>query len=89
MNKNVFKALPKDNNFVRKILPDISVINFTEEEANKLKVFLSYETDTSSLFLQIEEIYRIIGANFSNPSKFLIIPFVVKGQEFINIQKID
>jgi hypothetical protein len=88
-NKNGFKkiSVPKDNNFVKKILGDVTGINLTDQEVTKLKVFLQYDVK-GSLFSSIDSIYGIIGANFTKPSRFLIIPFVKDGAEHINIQKI-
>jgi flagellin-specific chaperone FliS len=88
-NQNGFKDMKpvKNNKFVSKILEDVTGINLTEQEISKLKVFLRYEAK-GTLFESIEDIYSIIGANFTKPSRFLIIPFIKKGSEHINIQKI-
>ena len=87
---NAFKELKpvKDSNFVQKILNDVTGINLTEQEITKLKVYLRYE-NKGTLFNSINQIYGIIGANFSKPSRFILIPFKdSKGLEHINIQKI-
>ena len=88
-NQNGFKDVKptKDSKFVSKILEDVTAINLTDQEISKLKVFLRYESSTS-LFDSINDIYAIIGANFTKPSRFLIIPFIKNGSEHINIQKI-
>lgn len=88
-NKNAFKEIKavKDSNFVKSVLKDVTAINLTDEEVQKLKIYLRYE-NSSTLFNSIEQIYSIIGANFSKPSRFLIIPFLREGQEHLNIQKI-
>jgi hypothetical protein len=85
--KNNFKTV-QDKNFAVDILQDISVINFTEQEQAKLKQILIQETGNSHLFSYINMIYRIIGANFKKPEKFLIIPFInEKNRPHLNIQK--
>ena len=88
-NINSFKEIKaaKDSTFVQKILEDVTGINLTKEEVQKLKVFLRYET-SRTLFESIDQIYSIIGANFTKPSRFLIIPFIRNGNEHINIHKI-
>ena len=85
---NTFADIAKDNNFVKEILKDVTGINLTEQEVTKLKIFLRYETK-DTLFDSINNIYRIIGANFTKPNRFIIIPFIdSKGQEHVNIQKL-
>jgi hypothetical protein len=85
--KNNFKTV-QDKNFAVDILQDITVINFTEQEQAKLKQILIQETGNSNLFSYINMIYRIIGANFKKPGKFLIIPFInEKNKPHLNIQK--
>ena len=78
----------KDSKYIQKIINDVTGINLTEQEIIKLKVFLRYE-NKGTLFDSINHIYSIIGANFSKPSRFLIIPFIdSKNNEHINIHKI-
>ena len=78
----------KDSKFVSKILGDVTGINLSDQEIQKLKVFLRYE-NKGSLFSTINQIYSIIGANFTKPSRFLVIPFMDStNKEHINIQKI-
>ena len=80
----------KDEKFSVDILSDVTVINFTEQERSKIKSFLMSETGNNHLFTYISTIYKIIGANFNEPGKFLVIPFVNhKNQPHINIQKIS
>ncbi len=86
-NKNGFKKVVMDDKYVSKILEDVTGINLSDQEISKLKVFLRYESK-NTLFKSIDDIYRIIGANFTKPNRFLIIPFVINGSEHINIQKI-
>lgn len=88
-NANAFKevTIVKDKNYVTEILKDVTGINLSAQEIQKLKVYLRYE-NKGSLFNSVNSIYEIIGANFTKPSRFLIIPFVRDGQEHINIQKI-
>lgn len=88
-NKNAFKTVTpvKDSEYVSEILRDVTGINLSKEEITKLKVFLRYD-NKGTLFDSINAIYSIIGANFTKPSRFLIIPFIRRGQEHINIQKI-
>jgi len=93
MNKKIEKDIPgaiinKNPDFVKNILNDVTGINLSEQEINKLGVFLRYETTSESLFSNINTIYGIISANFKDPSRFLIIPFIKDGREHINIQKI-
>lgn len=84
---NTFK-LVLDKEFARNILPDITTINFTEQESAKMKSILMEETGSAHLFTYINKIYAIIGGNFKNPGKFLVIPFVnEKNNPHINIQK--
>jgi hypothetical protein len=85
---NAFKDVVKDRKFVEVILPDVTGINLSEQEIQKLKVYLRYESK-GTLFDSISSIYGVIGANFSNPSGFIVIPYIdSKNKEHINIQKI-
>jgi len=85
---NGFKDVVKNEKFVISILPDVTGINLSDQEIQKLKVYLRYESK-GSLFDSISSIYGIIGANFSNPSGFIVIPYIdSKQKEHINIQKI-
>ena len=85
---NAFKDVVKNKDFVIEILPDVTGINLSEQEIQKLKVYLRYESK-GSLFDSIGSIYEIIGANFTNPSGFIVIPYIdSKNKEHINIQKI-
>lgn len=87
---NAFKELKpvKDTQYVQKILGDVTGINLTNQEITKLKVYLRYE-NKGGLFDSINQIYSVIGANFSKPSRFIIIPFMdSKGMPHLNIQKI-
>ena len=89
-NANSFKEVKpfKDDKYVSKILNDVTGINLSEQEIQKLKVYLRYDNQMG-LFDSIDSIYSIIGANFTKPSRFLIIPFInSSNQEHINIQKI-
>lgn len=88
-NANGFNEVKivKDSKFVSEILKDVTGINLTDQEISKLKVFLRYE-NKGTLFGSISQIYAIIGANFTKPSRFLVIPYVKDGSEHINIQKI-
>jgi hypothetical protein len=84
---NNFKSV-QDKDFAKKIMNDITVINFTEQEATRLKQLVMEETGTAHLFTYINTIYRIIGANFKKPEKFLVIPFNdEKNRPHLNIQK--
>jgi len=86
--QNAFKDIQKDNNFVKEILKDVTGINLSDQELTKLKVMLRYES-TGTLFDNIENIYRLIAANFASPEKVIIIPFINgKGMEHLNIQRI-
>jgi len=84
---NTFTEVKKDNKFVKEILKDVTGINLSEQEITKLKVFLRYE-NSGTLFDSIGDIYQIIGANFTKPSRFLIIPYIKNNAEHLNIQKI-
>ena len=80
----------KDKKFVNKILQDITGINLSEQEVNKLSSYLRFETGNEHLFTYIDKIYSIIGANFKNPGKFIIIPFIdAENRAHLNIQKIS
>lgn len=80
----------KDDKFVVAIYPDISGINLTDQEVAKLKAAIRDETGSDHLFSYINTIYRIIGANFKKPERFLIIPFEdQRGKPHINIHKIS
>jgi len=85
--QNAFKEIQKDNNFVTEILKDVTAINLSDQEINKLKVMLRYETK-GSLFDSITDTYRLIAANFKAPEKVIIIPFIGEKGEHINIQRI-
>lgn len=86
--QNAFKDVAKNTSFVSKILNDVTGINLSDQEINKLKVLLRYDTK-GSLFGNIETIYQLIGANFESPEKVIVIPFVnSKGSEHLNIQRI-
>jgi len=87
-NQNVFNVV-KDLDFVHELLGDVTAINLSEQERQKLALYLRYDSSSLSLFNSINGIYNIIGANFNNPGKFLVIPFVRDGKEHINIQKIS
>ena len=87
-NIDTFK-IQKNNDFVHKILGDVTAINLSEQERQKLGLYLRYDSSTLSLFESIDSIYGIIGANFNDPGKFLIIPFLRNGTEHLNIQKIS
>lgn len=87
-NRDAFKVA-KNLDFVHKILGDVTAINLTEQERQKLSLYLRYESSSLSLFNSIDDIYNIIGANFAEPGKFLVIPFIRDGKEHINIQKIS
>lgn len=85
----ITKTPTKDLEFVKNILPDVTGINVTEQEAQKLSVYLRYESNGNlSLFESINDIYSLIAGNLKNPGKFLIIPFMKNGKEHINIQKV-
>lgn len=77
------------NQFVNKIMHDITGINLTKEEVSKLSVFLKYETGNLHLFTYINQIYGIIAKEFASPGKFIVIPFVVNGEAHLNIQKVE
>ena len=86
--QNAFKDVVKNNNFVSEILEDVTGINLSEQEVTKLKVLLRYET-RGTLFDNIENIYRLISANFQSPEKILVIPYINSKGEHINIQRIS
>ena len=87
-NINGFKDVPATaQSYVKELIPGVTGINLTEQEATKLKIFLRYDTNVS-LFDSIDQVYRLIGANFTKPSRFLVIPFIKNGHEHLNIQKI-
>ena len=78
----------KNNTYVKEILKDVTGINLSEQEVTKLSVFLRYE-NSGTLFDTIPAIYGLISANFNNPSKFVLIPYLdSRGMEHVNIQKI-
>jgi len=78
----------KDKEYVTELLSDVTGINLSEQEQQKLKVYLRYESN-GTLFNMINQIYGFIGANFTKPSRFIIIPFIDSTQrEHLNIQKI-
>ena len=86
--QNAFKDVARNTNFVSKILNDVTGINLSDLEINKLKVLLRYDTK-GSLFGNIETIYQLIGANFESPEKVIVIPFMDnRGSEHLNIQRI-
>ena len=72
MATNAFKTVT-DKKFAENILPDITVINFTDMEKGKMRTALIQETGNAHLFTYINTIYKIIGANFKSPGKFLVI----------------
>jgi len=93
MNKNntikTDDEVAKDKNFVKEIMNDVTGINLSTQENQKLSVFLRYETGNNHLFTYINEIYKIIGANFKKPEKVIIIPFNDEtGRPHLNIQRI-
>jgi len=80
----------KSNNFTTELLPDVTGINLSKQEQDKLAVYLRFESNGNlSLFESIDDIYNIIAANFKSPGKFLIIPFIKGNKEHINIQKVQ
>ena len=86
--QNAFKEVASNTSFVSKILNDVTGINLSEQEINKLKVLLRYDTK-GSLFGNIETIYQLIGGNFESPEKVIVIPFVdSKQNQHLNIQRI-
>jgi len=86
--QNAFKEIQVDGKFVQKILNDVNGINLSEQEIKKLKVLLRYES-TGTLFSNIENIYRIMAANFKSPEKVIILPYIDSlGLERLNIQRI-
>ena len=85
--QNAFKDVVRDDNFVSEILEDVTGINLSEQELTKLKVLLRYETQ-GTLFDNIENIYRLIAANFQSAEKILVIPYINSKGEHINIQRI-
>lgn len=85
--QNAFKEVAKNSQFTTKILNDVTGINLSEQEVTKLKVLLRYDTK-GTLFDNIETIYQLIGANFEAPEKVIVIPYINKGIENINIQRI-
>jgi len=85
---NTFKEVIKNGKYIVQILPDVTGINLSEQEVQKLKVYLRYETK-GTLFDSIPSMYGIIGANFTNPSGCIIIPYTDStNKEHINIQRI-
>ena len=88
--REMMSKVVKDEKFTVEILKDVTGINLSKQESDKLSVFLRFEANGNlSLFESIGDIYSIIGANFKNPGRFLIIPFVRAGKEHINIQKVQ
>jgi len=83
-------AKEKRNINVRRLLPDILVINVSDEEASKLSAFIRFEIGNLPLFTYIDKIYGIIFENFEEASKFIIIPYVDNtGLQNLTIQKIS
>jgi len=82
-------TIVQNKDFAKEIMKDITVINFTEQEAARMKQLLLEETSGAHLFSYINTVYRLIGANFKKPEKFLVIPFVDdKDRPHLNIQKL-
>ena len=80
--------LVKSKTFAQDILPDVTAINLSEQEIIKLKVYLRESYTYTNLFSSITDLHNIISANFTKPSKIIIIPYMNNGREHINIQRI-
>lgn len=86
--QNAFGSLQKDKEFVKEILQDVTGINLSDQEVNKLKVMLRYETK-GSLFDNIGNVYTVIAGNFQSPDKVIVIPYIDgKNAQHLNIQRI-
>jgi hypothetical protein len=79
---------PINKEFVVNILQDVTVINFTIMEQMKLKSYLVEGIGNQHINSYINQIYGYLSANFVNPEKIIIIPFVDdKNRPHLNIQK--
>jgi len=82
-------VIPQDNNYTVDVFPDITCINFNEDELRELKKILFQETGNKHIFYYIKRVYNTIKANLNDFNKIIIIPYIDENDKpHLNIQKL-